>query len=136
MKNSIPLLFLFVILLISCTNQNTPETTNAHLKHIVICWLKDPGNPEHRQKLIDASDILNEIPGVINVSVGEVIESERSIVDDSFDVAYVFTFSDSTSMNSYLAHPDHKKLLKNLINPLVDKILIYDYLDDTNPKSK
>ncbi len=36
--------------------------------HIVLVWLKEPGNPEHRQRIIDATREFKTIPGVIDVS--------------------------------------------------------------------
>ena len=45
--------------------------------HVVICYLKQPGDPAARQKLIDASKEFRQIPGVQDVRVGKVLPSTR-----------------------------------------------------------
>ena len=77
----------FVFLLSGCFTKFEKKSEDSKiLTHIVLCWLKDPGNLEHRKKIIEITDSFNEIPSVINARAGNPIMSERSIVDDSFDV--------------------------------------------------
>ncbi len=124
-KQSIVLIFLMVFSS-GCALKTTVQ--KDPVKHIVFLWLKEPGNKEHRQKIIDATHGFKKIPGVVHVDVGEVIASERKIVDDSFDVGLTLTFEGVGAMNAYLTHPLHKDALKNILKPLVRKIVVYDYL--------
>jgi len=50
-------------------------------------------------------------------------------VDDSFDVGILLTFPDRQTMNAYLTHPDHKQAVKNVLKPLVSKIVVYDFTE-------
>ncbi len=97
--------------------------------HIVLLWLKQPGDSAQRQQLIQASQRLRQIPGIQRLQLGEAVTSERDIVDDSFDVALVFTFEDETAMKSYLIHPLHKKIVKQDIKPLVLRLRVHDFTD-------
>lgn len=125
------LLFVFTSLICISACKNSDEKPHDRLvNHIVLCWLKEPGNMEQRQQIFNISKSFNEIPGVIEVKVGEAIPSERNIVDDSFDVCIIFTFANVADMNAYLAHPTHQTALDNTIKPLVSKILIYDFLEN------
>lgn len=128
MKNITFLVFVLVLAM-SCSNANKNTMNEPPIQHIVILWLHEPGNPEQRHKLIDAAEVLKEIPGVITVSAGEPLPSDRAIVDDSFDVAYIFTFENQESMRHYLTHDDHKEVVASLIKPLVAKMLVYDFQD-------
>ena len=100
----------------------------APVHHFVICWLKDPGNAEQRQQLISASYELASIPGVVSVAAGTAIASDRPVVDGSYDVAILFTFSSSEDLAAYLEHPDHLRATREVLKPLVDRVVIYDFV--------
>jgi hypothetical protein len=122
--------FIFIIIAtISCNIVKETSRSEAPVKHIVILWLNEPGNNEHRNILIDAARKLRNIPGVMSINTGEPLASERAVVDDSFDIAYIFTFENNESMRNYLVHADHKEVVANLIKPLVAKMVVYDFAD-------
>ena len=124
--------YLFVALLIfvsGCATTSKEPVINDPVKHVVFLWLKEPGNMEQRQQIIAQTQTFRDIPGVMRVSAGEVIASEREIVDDSFDVGLTLTFSSVDDMNAYLTHPLHKDAVRNVLKPLVRKIVVYDYME-------
>jgi hypothetical protein len=100
---------------------------SAPVTHVVVCWLKDPGNAAARQQLIDDSRGFAKIPGIVSVSAGEPILSTRPAVDSSFDVAIVMKFKDQPSLNRYASHPLHVQAVERTLKPLVAKYVIYDY---------
>ena len=105
------------------------EYKNKGVVHTVFLWLKQPGDKQHRQQLLLATDRLRSIPGVLEIRFGEMIESERAIVDDSFDVGIYFYFNDVAAMNAYLVHPLHRSVVEQEIKPLVERIVVYDFQD-------
>jgi hypothetical protein len=115
---------LFAALAGCTTNVAQPA---GSLQHIVVIWLKEPGNATHRRMILDESEILRQIPGVLSLASGSVITSERAIVDSSFDVAMVVSFVDKTAMDAYLAHPAHVTLVTQTLKPLVAKIRVFDF---------
>ena len=106
-----------------------PEPAIPRLHHVVVCWLKQPGDAAARRRIIEASEALAEIPGVLQVSAGEPIESDRPIVDDSFDVAITITFASQAAFDAYLAHPDHRRANAEVLAPLVERVVVYDFCD-------
>ena len=61
---------------LSCQWANAPmrpEPAPQAVTHVVVCWLKDPGDATARQKVIDASKGLRMIPGVVDVRVGTML---------------------------------------------------------------
>ncbi|UCC55184.1 MAG: Dabb family protein [Gammaproteobacteria bacterium] len=97
------------------------------IEHVVVVWLKTPGDRAAQDKVIAASQVLKSIPGVLSLKAGTMIPSERPIVDSSFDIALSVTFSDLEAMQNYLTHPTHVQLVGETLEPLVDKIRVYDY---------
>ena len=102
-----------------------PEQKVIH--HFVLCWLKEPGNAEHRQQIVEATESFREIPGVLAARAGQVIPNDRSIVDDSFDVGILILVPDGKRLTEYLEHPIHQKAKEEVLLPLVEKIVVYDF---------
>jgi hypothetical protein len=113
-----------------CTTLPHYEATqNEQVTHVVICWLKHHGNAAERAKLIKASKSFETIPGVVNVAAGEVLASPRPVVDSSYDVAVVITFKDQKSLAAYGKSPQHQRAVKELLQPLASKYVIYDFVN-------
>jgi len=100
---------------------------SPRLYHVVFCWLKDKGNKVHRQKIIEITKSFRSIPGVLEASAGQVVPSDRDIVDDSFDIGILIVTQDRKSLQEYLEHPIHQKGKNEVLIPLVDRVLVYDF---------
>lgn len=101
---------------------------NQKVTHVVMVWLKQPGNEQQRAAFIKASEQLNSLPGIVNRHVGVVVSSDRSIVDDTFDVAVTVTMESPMALKKYLNHPKHKKILREKIKPLTNRVVVYDFM--------
>lgn len=101
----------------------------ARVTHVVVCWLKNPGDAAARKQLISDSKSFKEIPGIIDVSAGVILPSTRPAVDSTFDVAIVMKFKDQQSLATYGQHPLHLVAIERTLKPLVAKYVIYDYLE-------
>ena len=112
------------LLLPGCASMH--GTTETGIKHVVFCWLKQPGDEQLQDKLLQASRELSTIPGVIDISAGRAVPSDRPIVDDSFDIGIVMSFSSHTAMQEYLVHPEHIRRVQEVILPLCQRIQVYD----------
>lgn len=103
--------------------------TRGKLYHFVLCWLKEPKNEVHRQKIIEVTKSFRDIPVVLNAQAGQVIMSDREIVDDSFDVGILIVTKNQKDLQKYLDHPIHQQAKKEVLLPLVERILVYDFMD-------
>jgi Stress responsive A/B Barrel Domain len=104
--------------LIACLALGIPAYAAADaIEHIVIVWLREPGNTEQRARIISESQILRQIPGVTGLRAGGMLPSQRSSVDSSFDVALIVSLRDAAAMADYLAHPIHVNLLEDRLAP-------------------
>ena len=97
------------------------------LQHVVLVWLKDAGNAQQQAKIIEVSKSFRDIPGVLDVQAGKAVASDRDIVDDSFDVGILVVVPDERRLREYLDHPIHQKAKNDVLVPLVEKILVYDF---------
>ena len=125
---TITIVFLLFVLP-SCQQDKDHPDSVSKVHHVVVCWLKESGNKEDRQKIIETSRGFVSIPGVIDVRAGSVIHSEREIVDSSFDVAIYLSFENEQELQEYLVHPVHKNAVKEILKPHVRKIVVYDFIE-------
>lgn len=106
-----------------------PMYTNGTVSHVVICYLKNKGSEADRKKIIDAVPELRKISGVYDIEVGTVLPSDRPIVVGDYDVGLVVTFRDVAAMKAYVNDPRHQKAVKEVLEPLTSKVVVYDFVN-------
>lgn len=124
-------LFLFQIMLLAYLSlfvTHVSAEESKKITHVVMVWLKQPGNEQQRSAFIKASEQLNDLPGIVNRHVGVVVSSDRGIVDDTFDVAVSVTMESQQALKAYLNHPKHQKILNEKIKPLINRTVAYDFI--------
>ncbi|CAN5656689.1 hypothetical protein BH09PLA1_BH09PLA1_17420 [soil metagenome] len=114
-----------VLMMTGCATMR--PANDGPIKHIVVVWLKEPGNETNRQKLIDRARTFTKIPGLTSVSSGTVLPSERMGVDSTFDVAFIMTFAGEQALRDYEQNPIHKKAVQEVLAPLAAKFVMYDF---------
>ncbi|MGR9100287.1 MAG: Dabb family protein [Gammaproteobacteria bacterium] len=102
---------------------------NAKVSHVILVWLKKPGDEQMKKQFVEASRKLNRLPGIINRHVGYAVQRDRAIADDSFDVAVTVTLKNEEALRAYMEHPLHKKIVEESLKPLVGRIVAYDFAD-------
>lgn len=129
MKKSVCFFSVWLLLLsLWLPTHSFAETKPAMVTHVVLVWLKQPGNKQMRTKFIAASKTLNNLPGIVHRHVGVVLPSERKLVDDTFDVAVTATFKNKKALQAYLDNPRHKKVIDKQLKPLTNRVVIYDFI--------
>lgn len=104
-----------------------PASVRGEIEHIVLVWLKRPGRPADRVALVRATDELRRTTGLIRaVNYGGPLPSGRSVVDDSFDLALLMRFADARALADFGSHPGHRRALREVLQPLARRIVIYD----------
>ncbi|MDB5295680.1 MAG: uncharacterized protein JWO31_1663 [Phycisphaerales bacterium] len=100
----------------------------GQVKHVVVVWLKSPGDKAARQKVLDSAAALRTIPGVLDVAGGECLPSDRAVVDSTYDVALVITLADAAALKAYGPHPTHQKVLAEVLKPAAERYVVYDFV--------
>ena len=113
-----------------CTTASR-QATAGKLYHVGLVWLKEPGNAEHRQKIIEAAhSFAREIPEVEFLSVGKTLPAMSSWHDASFDICFVMRLENKAALDRYAKNPVHEKAAKEVFLPLSQKILFYDFTSE------
>jgi NaMN:DMB phosphoribosyltransferase len=106
-----------------------PAQEAGRVEHVVLVWMKDPGNAQHRAELIKAAYSLQDLPGIVHAYAGASLQSTRPEVDDSFDVALIFVFEDAAALEAYLINPRHVQAVTDVLAPRAARFLVYDFVE-------
>lgn len=106
-----------------------PQYQKGTVSHVVLCYLKNKGSDADRQKILAATRSLREIRGVYDIEVGYVLPSSRPVVVSDYDVGIIVFFRDQASMEAYEKDPKHQQAVKEVLEPLTSKIVVYDFVN-------
>lgn len=127
------LMAVFSITNIAYAERPANKVDGKKYHHVVVVWLKQHGNQEAQQKYIEGSKRLSKLPGVLNYDIGPVANIKRDkkspSVDDSFDIAISATFESKEALENYSKHPEHHKVIQEVLKPLVDRYKVYDFTE-------
>lgn len=125
--------FAALSLLTSCSScpMGHKTTAKGKVEHVVLLWLKKPGDAKDRAAVIAAAKSFQaDIPQIQHLSVGTPLASERPVVDDSFDVGLVMRFANAADLAVYEKHPAHVKAVNDILKPAAKKLLVYDVVTE------
>jgi Stress responsive A/B Barrel Domain len=113
--------------LVSCATI-APPAAQGTVDHVVLLWLKRPGNAADRQAVLAATDELRSIPGILFLDYGTPLASDRPVVDDSFDIGLTMRFESAAALRAYETDPLHVKKVTEVLRPLSRKLQVYDII--------
>ncbi len=103
------------------------------LHHLVVIWLKQPGDAQLRKQYIQASQPLAKLPGVVAYDVGTPAAIERKqtskALDDSYDVAVSAVYESPEAFAAFLQDPEYQRIAKDILRPLVEQYKVYDFVE-------
>ena len=130
-----PVLFLAVALSLAAAVQagEAAGASGGKAYHVTVIWLKQHGDAAARQKYIEASKRLSELPGILSYNIGTITKINRDkpshAVEDSYDIAISSTFESQQALENFLKNPEHHKIVHEVLKPLVEKYKVYDFVE-------
>jgi hypothetical protein len=94
------------------------------IEHIVLFRWTDAATPEAKANVItELRKLKGKIPGIVDLSCGENF-SDRA---KGYTHGLVVRFTDRAALQAYGPHPEHQRVVQNLIKPIAADILALDY---------
>lgn len=93
--------------------------------HTVYFWLKEKDNNEHAELLYAGLKSLATIKEVKYAYVGKPANTDREVIDRSYDFSITFIFENKVDQDVYQDHPDHHVFINNCSH-LWQKVQVYD----------
>ncbi len=107
-----------------------PAPRSKPITHIVIFWLKRPGNKQDQARLARATESFRGMPGLLRVEVGRSLPVRRVGIEQAFDLCAVFTFQNQAALARFEKDPRHLQAVESTLKPLVRRYSVFNALLD------
>lgn len=99
---------------------------NNTFVHHVHFWLK---NKEDKAKLIEGLKTLIPITHIRDMHIGVPADTNRDVIDRSYDVSLLLIFDDLVAEEAYQFDPTHIFFAENYAKPLCAKVVVQDSIN-------
>jgi hypothetical protein len=93
--------------------------------HTVFFWLKEKENESHRKQLHEGLLELSKIAEIGDAYIGQPANTNREVIDSSYDFSLTFVFDTPENQDIYQDHPDHHAFIAKC-SMLWQKVQVYD----------
>jgi hypothetical protein len=94
------------------------------IEHIVLFRFKSETSALTKQKIAtELMALKGKVPSILDISAGPNFADRNQ----GYEYGLVVRFADRQGLESYQVHPDHQKIVHELIRPELADILAVDY---------
>jgi hypothetical protein len=105
-------------------------TRSGQVTHVMLFWLKRPGNVDDQNYLLRALRTLRRARGVNDMRVGRSLPVDRPSVEQSFDLAVVMIFRDREALEKFERDQQRKQAIDAMLGPLVRQYTVYNFVNE------
>lgn len=96
------------------------ENTFVHHVHF---WLKDKNDTG---EMIEGLKTLGHIAHIRDIHIGVPADTDRDVIDRSYDVSLLMLFNNRAEQDAYQDDPIHLLFVENYAKPLCAKVVVQD----------
>ena len=93
--------------------------------HTVFFWLKEKENKDSHKSLHEGLLDLSQIDLIQTAYVGMPANTNRAVIDFTYDFSITFIFDTPEQQTEYQTHPDHLAFVSKCSH-LWEKVVVYD----------
>ncbi len=105
------------------------EAPKGQVVHVVMMWFEDSVTAEQRQQVIEVTQGFSEIPGVVEIRVGETLQTGGGNIDNSYSVGAYIVFENEVALEEYINHPIHLTAKQSGVLDGLERIVVYNFTD-------
>ena len=109
----------------SIANNEPDMSKKKSFVHHVYFWLKNPASNEDKQQLLQALRKLAKVKTIQMAHIGEPADTNREVIDRSYQVSWLLFFKNKADQDSYQVDPIHLKFVEECEH-LWRKVIVYD----------
>src|SRR5437667_12374743 len=87
------------------TGAQAVAVRTGQVTHVMLFWLKRPGNVDDQNFLRRALRTLRRVRGVNDMRIGRPLSVDRPVAEPSFDLGVVMTFRDREALEKFEQDP-------------------------------
>ena len=99
-----------------------PLLQNTFVHHVHF-WLN---NKADKDKLIEGLNILLPIPHIRDIHIGVPANTNRDVIDRSYDLSLLILFDSPEAQQAYQVDPTHIIFAEEYAKPLCSKVVVVD----------
>src|SRR5437868_13050420 len=112
------------------TGAQAVATRTGQVTHVMLFWLKRPGNVDDQNFLRRALRTLRRARGVNDVRVGRPMLVDRPSEEQSFDLGVVMTFRDRQALEKFERDQRREQAIDAMLRPLVRRYTVYNFVNE------
>jgi Stress responsive A/B Barrel Domain len=126
-----PLVFLICLgLFFISSNGQAASTRSGQVTHVMLFWLKRPGNVNDQDLLLRGLRTLRRVRGMSEMRIGRAMPMDGSGSDRSFDLGAIAVFRDRQALEKFERDPRHRGALDAAVQSLVRRYIVYDFSNE------
>ena len=103
---------------------------SGQVTHVMLFWLKRPGNVDDQNFLLRALRTLRRARGVNDMRVGRSLPVDRPGLEQSFDLGVVMIFRDREALEKFEGDQRREQAIDAMLRPLVRQYTIYNFVNE------
>src|SRR5438094_10421274 len=112
------------------TGAQAVATRTGQVTHVMLFWLKRPGNVDDQNFLRRALRTLRRARGVNDVRFGRPLPVDRPDVERSFDLGVIMTFRDREAFSKFERDQQGEQAIDAMLRPLVRQYTVYNFVNE------
>ena len=112
---------------LASSNAQAANPRSGQVGHVMLFWLKRPGNVDDQNILLRGLRTLRRVRGVNDVRVGRSLPVDRPGREQSFDLGAVETFRDREALAKFENDSRRRGALDAMLQPLVRRYIVYNF---------
>lgn len=96
--------------------------------HHVFFWLKNAGNQEDRNQLVEGLKKLSKVKTIRQFHIGQPAATNRDVIERSYSISWFVIFDNPADQESYQTDPIHLKFVEECSH-LWNKVVVHDSVD-------
>jgi len=126
----VPIFLICLAVSLSSSNAQAANARSGQITHVVLFWLKRPGNADDHNVLLRALRTLRRFRGVNDMRVGRALPVDRPGLEQSFDLGVVVIFRDREALEKFEHDPRRGGALDAMLQPLVRRYTVYNFANE------
>src|SRR5437667_10847609 len=115
---------------LTSTGAQAAPARSGQVTHVMLFWLKRPGNVDDQNYLLRALRTLRRVRGVNEVRFGRPVPGYRPSLEESFDLGVVVIFRNREALEKFQRDQQPEKAIDAMLRPLVRRYSVYNFVNE------
>jgi Stress responsive A/B Barrel Domain len=126
----VPIFLICLALSLTSSNTSAANARSGQITHIMLFWLKRPGNVDDQNVLVRGVRTLRRFRGVNDMRIGRPVRVDRPGVEQSFDLGVVVIFRDREALEKFEHDPRRQGPVDAVVQQLVRRYIVYNFANE------